>query len=193
MIKKDISILDLDRSVKRFFGEFCWEVTWTNLTNLSLEFGRPSTQVIREPRRSVSNKKESRRIAGRRLVSVSGYWHLWVYFSHWRIIRSGVCLATGASSYRKKHLAMGDLKGQRLIDIRIIPATGATRFQFDLDTVLEVRRFSSRSEDELWLLYERDKYVRTLHGDGTFHREKLNEKGGAETGKSKGESKRGRS
>jgi len=70
-------------------------------------------------------------------------------------------------------MALRDLKGQRLIDIRILPETGATRFGFDLDTVLEVRRMCRGSKDELWRLYERDKLVRFLRGDGTYEREKL--------------------
>jgi hypothetical protein len=82
-------------------------------------------------------------------------------------------LANGSSSYSKKHIALGDVMGQRLIDIRIVPETGATRFEFDLDTILEVRRMRRGSKDELWLLYERDKLVRLIRGDGSYDRQRL--------------------
>ncbi len=169
MTEKKLSIVDFDRSVKRLLGELCWEVTWYRSTNLSLRFGKPRVEVIREPRASASLRSSARR-----LVAVSGYWELWVFLSHWRIVQSGGCLATGSSSFRKKRMAMATLEGQRLTEIRIKPETGATRFAFDLDTVLEVRRMAPHSKDELWLLTEQDRCVHTLHGDGAYRREKLN-------------------
>jgi len=73
---------------------------------------------------------------------------------------------------RKIAQALLDLQGQRLLDIRVNPESGATRFNFDLDTILEVRRKRQLSTDELWLLYGLDGYERSMRGDGTFKREK---------------------
>jgi hypothetical protein len=168
MTRASISILDLDESVKPLLGELCWGIDWCNLTNLSLRFGKPRVEIIREPRTTKSRKVTAREYAARRVISISGRWWLWIYSTRWRIIRAGVCVATGSSSYKKRQIAMEDLKGQRLIDIRIAPATGATRFTFDLGSVLEVNRLNSRYKKELWLLYERDKCMRSLCGDGTF-------------------------
>ena len=71
-------------------------------------------------------------------------------------------------------MALCDLKGQRLTEIQVHPQTGATRFAFDLDTVLEVRRMNRRSKDELWIIYGRDGYERSVRAGGRFCREKLN-------------------
>ena len=70
-------------------------------------------------------------------------------------------------------MALGDLEGQRLTEIQVVPQTGATRFGFDLDTVLEVRRMHRGSKDDLWLLYEGDKLVRLVRGDGSYDRQRL--------------------
>ena len=73
-------------------------------------------------------------------------------------------------------MALRDLKGQRLTEIQLVPQTGATRFEFDLDTALEVRRMDPRSKEELWRIYGRDGYVRSIRGDGAFGREESGSK-----------------
>ena len=172
---KHVSILDLDKSVKPLLSKVCWEVDWSNLDNLSLKFGKPRIKILREPYKTKSRNKGVRRQASRRLVSVIGYWKLWIYLAHWRIVRFGKTLTTGSSSYQKKFMAMQELGGQQLVGICVARQHGATRFEFDLDTVLEVRRYNCRSTDELWLLYGDDGYERSVHGDGTFWRERYEE------------------
>jgi hypothetical protein len=173
MTKKEISILDLDKSLKRMIGELCWKVYCNNFINLSLRFGKPKIVNVREPRKSASKTEIVRRFANRRIVSIEGDWKIWIYLSRWRIVRSSKCLATSSSSNLKKDLAFDDLNGQRLLGIYVNPNNGATRFTFDLDTVLEVRRFDSRSKDELWLIYGRDGIERSVRGNGVFKREPL--------------------
>ena len=171
MATPDTSILDLDRSVRRLLGQFCWEVEWSNLGNLSMQFGKPRTVLLREPIKSKSRNKKVRWQQSRRMVAVCGDWKLWIHVAHWRIVRFGKCLATGSSSYRKKYSAMQELHGQRLLGIHVNRRTGASRCEFDLDTVLEVRRMDRCSSDELWVLYGPDGYERSVRGNGTFGRE----------------------
>lgn len=173
----EVSVLELDPSLKPLLGSMCWNVTY-NLVNLSMELGEPILQVIHEP---VSNVRSSQ--AGeplpthlmhclpRRRVAVRGHWTLWIYHAHWRIVRSGVGLASGSSSMQAITPALLDLQGQRLIRARVNPGSGATRFEFDLDTVVEVRRKRRRSCDELWLLYGLDGYERSVRGNGAFSRD----------------------
>lgn len=178
MVRQDIPIFNLDPSLRPLLGCISWHVNY-GLTNLSMEFGKPSVRVIHEPVPNIRITRkprnvslmEIRRRANRRQVSVCGQWGLWVYFANWRIVRSGVCLASKCSSMRTITPALLDLQGQRLVGISVNSQTGATRFEFDLDTALEVRRKHRCSTDELWLLYGLDGYQRTVRGDGTFRRE----------------------
>lgn len=179
MTTADVPILDLDRSVKPLLGSLSWGVTY-GLTNLSVQFGEPTLRVVHEPAPNIQVPrrgrnvpvKEVRRRANRRQVFVGGRWNLWVYHANWRIVRSGACLASKSSSMRKMGPALLDLQGQRLVGVTVNPQSGATRFEFDLDTVLEVRRRDRSSTDELWLLYGPDGYQRSVRGDGTFKRQK---------------------
>jgi len=77
--------------------------------------------------------------------------------------------------------ALQYLEGQRLIAAIVNLETGASRFEFDLDTVLDVRRRRRCSREELWIIYGLDGYMRNVRGDGTFGRESLmcNRTGGA--------------
>ena len=177
MKKRDISILDLDRSMKRLLGSLSWNVR-CGLTNLSMEFGKPRVRIIHEPVPNIRllragtnvRKKEIRRHANRRAIAVTGCWTLWIRHAYWRIVRSNVCLATTCSSMRKMTSALWDLEGQRLIRVSINSQTGATRFEFDLDTILDVRRKCSCSEDEIWVMYGADGYERSVRSDGSFKR-----------------------
>ena len=73
-----MSILDLDRSLRPLLGELCWEADWGEFTSLSLQFGTPRIELLREPMSSTSRRKDVRRNAARRLVAVRGRWMLWV-------------------------------------------------------------------------------------------------------------------
>jgi hypothetical protein len=176
---REIDILDLDRSIKPLLGSLCWRVSY-GIDNLSMEFGQPDIRLIHEPildarglrkKRGVS-VEVVRRHLNRRSIYVAGQWSLWVYFANWRIVRSNVCLASTSSSMRQITPALSDLNGQRLLRVQVNPTSGATRFTFDLKTVLEVRRRHRLSKDELWLLYGVDGYQRSVRGDGTFVRAK---------------------
>ena len=181
----DTRILDLDRSLKGLIGSICWGVTYNRLTNLSLQFGKPRIRVIHEPVPNISVPlprsnipiEEIQRRANRRQIAVEGRWALWIYYGNWRIVRSGLCLATTSSSMRKITPALLDLQGQRLVRADVSLKTGASRFTFDLDTVLEVKRRDCCTTKELWLLYGVDGYERSLWSDGTFERERLNGSG----------------
>ena len=61
---------------------------------------------------------------------------------------------------------MAKLNGQILIRAQVNPQTGATRFEFDLGGLLEVRRFERDSEDDLWILYKPNGYVLAVKGGG---------------------------
>ena len=168
-----VQIIDLDQSVKKLIGKLCWKIEWSSITNLSLDFGKPAIRVLREPMNTKSCNKEVRRIASQRLVANFGAWRIWIFHSHWRIVRSGNVLATGSSSYVRKLVAMQQVKGQRIVAITIDTRSGATKFAFDLDTVIETRRLARKSEEDIWTLHGPDKYERSVRGNGSFQSVKL--------------------
>ena len=89
-----------------------------------------------------------------------------MYLSYWRIRAGAVVLASSSSSLAAKRGAMVYLAGQRLVDMRIEPSTGATAFTFDLGGALCVRRRKRVSTEALWYLHKPNGYVLSVNGDG---------------------------
>lgn len=163
-------LVDIDFSTRSLIGEICWGAEWSNLVNLSINFGTPSLRILREPIQVKSSSRSVQRGARRRLVSLSGAWMLWIHVAHWQIERSGECLATDASPYRTKFAATKDLNGQKIVGVYTSLRSGATRFAFDLNTTIHVKRRTRAAGDEVWLLYGPDGIVRSVCGNGRFER-----------------------
>ena len=68
-------------------------------------------------------------------------------------------------------MAAMQLNGQKLMEVQVNPETGATRFVFDLGSILEAYRLDPEDDDELWWLYEPSGYVLSVRGDGTYDHE----------------------
>lgn len=147
-------------------GEPCWDVKCDCQLNLSLNFGSPHLHVS-EPHVSKSRLRSVRELFARRLVYPRGKWWLWVYLADWQVDAEGRKIATNTSAFKKRTLAANQLNGQKLLAVEITPATGATRFTFDLGGVLSILR-RGRNDDELWLLYKPSGYVLSVRGDGTY-------------------------
>ena len=145
--------------------QMCWGLEWSPVTNLSMSFGQPTIEVVREPYRPRSRVEEVRRNAMRRIIAVRGRWWLWLYLAYWSISRERQTLATTSSPLYKKQAALLDLRGQKLRDVHILNGTGATRFVFDLGTILDVKR-SRGDVGDIWLFYGPDDRVLSLRGDG---------------------------
>jgi hypothetical protein len=161
----------IDRVFRRVYGQLCWGSHYDPLVNLSLSFGQPSLEIVMEPRKSRARSEAVKRLAARRLVSVKGRWWLWVYQAYWSISSKGERLASSSSSVCRKKQAAALLEGERLVRVDVNPQSGASRFTFDLGGELVVRRMSRDSTDELWLLYEPNRYVLSVRGDGTYDHE----------------------
>jgi hypothetical protein len=134
---------------------------------LWINFGKPSLR-IREPYETKSKSEFIRRWARQRMVSLVGQWQLNLFCCYWSLSISGDLLASSSSSGRRVQKAIVHLQGQRLVSVRINPKTGATRFDFDLGSVLDCRRFEKDSQDELWILYKPSGYVLSVQGNGTY-------------------------
>lgn len=153
---------------QRMYGLPCWRVRYEPGLNLCMSFGNPSLNIA-EPTPRSSESTAANRTAGRRIVTVSGEWWLWLN-SRWKFSMDGERVATSSSSLKKRLLAIRDLDGQKLVEVRVRRKTGSTRFTFDLGGVLDVRRSSPTDHGNLWLLYEPDGCVLTVRGDGTCSR-----------------------
>jgi hypothetical protein len=164
----------IGRSVQPLYGQPCWGLHYERSLNLSMNFGTPSLRV-REPFNTDSKSEAVRRTAARRLVTVRGEWWLWIYCCYWRLTSDGPELATGSSSFRRIERATAQLEGQELVSVEVEPETGATRFIFDLGCVLHCRRFERDTDAELWMLYKPSGYVLSVHGNGTFSRQRATE------------------
>lgn len=152
--------------VKPLYGKVSWGISWDAHLNTEINFGDP-VMKIREPYMSKSKSKRIKELASRRSVTVKGKWWVWIYCAHWVLRINNECRATGASSYKKKLMAMSRLNGQRILSIIIDEYSGATEFQFDLGATLHVRRFENDDSD-IWALYFPNNKVLGIRGNGTY-------------------------
>jgi hypothetical protein len=155
------------KTFQDLYGQPCWGLDHGQYNNLSMSFGKPSLH-IQEPHATKSKSEIVRKLAAKRIVRPRGQWRLWLTCCYWRLSSEEKQAATGSSSVRRIECAMAQLNGQKLISVRVEPATGATRFSFDLGGVLNCRRFEKNSNLELWILYKPSGYCLSIHGNGTF-------------------------
>lgn len=148
-------------SLSRLYGMPCWGVKRGYGSFLTLEFGRPHLRV-REPYRSTAASKRVREAATRRLITVSGDWHLWVYCCDWAVF-NGSRLIGDSDSKRRIDRAASFLNGQRLVKAWIVPRGMRSVFEFDLGGRLETKPFDRTSEQ--WLLYEPTGNVLSVRAD----------------------------
>jgi len=166
----------IENSFQQLYRKPCWGLHFDSQLNLSMNFGKPSLR-IREPFSTASKLEVVRRMAARRCVTVRGEWWLWIYCSFWRLSTNSTLLATSSSSSRRIERALKQLDGEALEAVTVNPATGATKFIFDLGCALECRRFERDSDAELWMLYKPRGYVLSARGNGTFTHERASQAG----------------
>jgi hypothetical protein len=154
-------------SFEPLYRQPCWGLEFGGYTNLSMNFGQPSLR-FREPYQTRAKSQTVREMAASRRVTVRGQWWLWFYYCRWRLISDGQTLVTDASSFRKIGAAIRRLEGQKLVEMLLKPATGATQLKFDLGFELHVRRLDPESDAEIWMLYKPSGYVLSVYGNGTF-------------------------
>ena len=159
----------IEKSFKPLYGNPCWGITYDRRTNLAMNFGTPRLKVIREPHATKSKLERVKQRAAQRMVAVRGQWKLWIFCGYWRIYRNGRLLGGYSSTFRTGTRAADSLEGEKLLRVDVDPKTGATRFEFDLGSVLEVRRLRNyESDEDIWILYKPNGYALSVHGDGTY-------------------------
>ncbi len=161
--------------VKRAFdsmlGEYCWKVGYGKYTNLYMSFGEPHLTVVGGPRKTESTDLKDQILAARRVVAIRGKWDLSLGVSYFTILQNTAKLASSSSGRKRIDIAAIYLDGQVLAGFKINYQTGATRLEFDLGGVLEIRRCEASSVDDLWFLYGPTQIL-SVKGNGTWESEK---------------------
>jgi hypothetical protein len=142
----------------------CWNPKQGHGSFITIEFGEP--HLIVRATASPTDKHPERRIA-----TVRGDWHLWIYCCGWIIVQDGQQLAHSESSRETIGFALARLSGQILIRVSVVPETGASVFEFDLGGRLETSRQiepPNEEPDENWMLFDNKENVLSYRADGKY-------------------------
>lgn len=132
-----------------------WLVKKGHGSFLTFEFGQPELR-IREPKPySDAVSEKVREGSARRLVTVTGQWHLWIYCCRWSIFHHQVELAHCESPDDVIDRAANRLDGQKLKMVERGGQVGSWLFGFDLGGELRTRPCDHDPLVEQWMLYER--------------------------------------
>jgi hypothetical protein len=154
-----------DRCFRKLYGQPCWSVKPGYGSFITLEFGKPHLK-LREPRKptcDVSTKIHE--LFARRMVTVHGQWHLWIYCCAW-LLYSGRTIIGVSSSANSIPIATSALDGQALTDASFYYRGCRTELTFDLGARLVAQPYDSESEQ--WMLYEPTGEVLILRADKMF-------------------------
>jgi len=104
-------------------------------------------------------------VAARRLITVRGDWHLWIYCCDWAVFK-GARLIGDSESNRRIDRAAHFLNGQKLLKASVMPRGMRSVFEFDLGGRLETKPFDRTREQ--WLLYEPNGNVLAIRADRKY-------------------------
>jgi hypothetical protein len=151
--------------IDRLKGIPCWNVQQGHGSFLTFEFGSPTQSIGKVLEKREGDPRSYRR----RLVTIRGDWHLWIYCCGWRIAQDGNVLANSESIRECIMSACVALNGQALVDFQVWPERGASCFKFDLGGKLVTGPY----DDELleqWALRDPDGNWFSYRSDGTFYK-----------------------
>jgi len=150
-------------------GKPCWLVEHGYGSFVTMEFGEPQVEIGRTILLPVHIEGVPER-SPRRLASVRGDWHLWIYCCDWSLTLNGIQLAHNESDDITMNRALGMLNGQILTAVEIEPGSGTT-FSFDLGCSFRTCPAPPGSyctePVEQWKWYTRPGPVLLMRGDGT--------------------------
>ncbi|QGZ65580.1 hypothetical protein [Paraburkholderia acidisoli] len=160
---------EFERIWSAVYGHPAWSVKKGHGSFLTLEFGPPSLR-IREPGLASPDASEKvRELLGRRQVTVTGNWRLWIYCCNWSIELGGKEVAHNESPDDDITFAAQRLDGQKLLSVARGSTPSSWVFAFDLSGVLRTWPYDNDLSVEQWLLYERDSGdVLSVRADGLY-------------------------
>jgi hypothetical protein len=153
--KRELNAAELDRIWRNVYDSPAWCVKQGHGSFLTLEFGQPEL-VIREPTQApLGAPAKMKARCARRLVTVTGDWHLWIYCCNWRITLNGALAAHNESPDGKIAFAASCLDGQKLVAVHRDSRPGSWLFTFDLGGTLQTWPYGEDPTVEQWYLFER--------------------------------------
>jgi hypothetical protein len=162
----DSAIPSFEELFRPLIGIPCWNVKKGYGSILTFEFGQPSLR-IRQPRDVPTELPRVRKQFARRLVTVRGEWHLWIYCCGWRIWTDGDVLAYNESTDEQIAAACLQIDGQAIQSVKRVPETNHILFTFDLGGTLETGPYSDEVLEQ-WMLFLPDGNVYTFRSDGAI-------------------------
>jgi hypothetical protein len=151
------------------FGLPSWHVKKGHGSFLTFEFGSPNQDISK-----VHEFKSSEiQVEKKRIVSIHGDWHLWIYCCGWKIFQESRLLSHDESDSEKIKIACSALDGQKIEDIEVELKSMNTRFSFDLGGYLETNPYSDEIDTQWYLYCPRGK-VFDFRSDGYYSYEKGN-------------------
>lgn len=151
----------LDEFVAPFIGQPVWGAKQGYGSFLSLEFGAPEL-IVKEWQSEERGK--------RRQAYVRGCWHIWIYCCEWRFSMQSQQIAWSEDCREDIARATGMIDGQNLIRVCTDPASGTSRFEFDLGGLLETWPVGDDPTEEQWFIYGPDE-VFGYRADGLFSKQ----------------------
>jgi hypothetical protein len=157
--------MEIEEIFRSLYGKPCWNVRPGHGSFLTLEFGQPHL-VVREPSTAVPGAtKKVREAVARRLVTVRGDWHLWIYCCDWKVFKGGTLIGDSSTDARIAR-AGNFLDGQGLTRFTISRRDVSYVFEFDLGGKLRTRPYNRHSEQ--WMLFEPSGMVLTVRADARY-------------------------
>jgi hypothetical protein len=153
----------IEEVFSRLYGIPCWHVQQGWGSFLTFEFGQPRQEIGR----TINRDPDDRDSHSRRLVTIRGDWHLWIYCSGWQITQDGNFLAMHESTRGCIASACRTLHGQAITSLTCKTADGASRFAFDLGGRLSTAPYDDELNEQ-WMLYCPDGSVLIYRSDGAF-------------------------
>ncbi|WP_179235047.1 MULTISPECIES: hypothetical protein [unclassified Burkholderia] len=149
-------VTEINRVWSAVYAHPAWSVKQGHGSFLTIEFGQPELQ-IREPMdaRPEASPKVRESLA-RRLVTVTGNWHLWIYCCKWVISANGTDIARSESSDSVIALATQKIDGQKILSVTQGASPGSWVFSFDLGGEIRTHPYNEDPLVEQWYLFERE-------------------------------------
>jgi hypothetical protein len=159
-------------------GEFVWFVRLSADNVLRMEFGSSHLKIT-EPYPHVAGSSQTVVDAlERRIVTPRGKWHLFIAEGEWCVTTKFYSCSRSDADAEKIGMALRQLDGQRLVDVRQSNGYHDWILEFDLGGFLHLKspdslEESQSKEDVQWTLFYQDgNYVSYTTGGGLSHKEK---------------------
>lgn len=161
----------ITRCFEALYGQPSWGVQQGWASSLLLEFGAPHLEIAKDRMQQTVRGKVDRKIM-RRITTVRGDWHLWIWCCNWVLQLDQMELAHSESSDNEIADALFVLNGQALTSVAIDASIGSSVFEFDLGGRLCTTPYEGLDLNNdprvNWMLFEPSEFVLSYRADGKY-------------------------